>query len=1104
MKKRHCHFLWKDGFRAGILSLLMCLCMGSSMYAQQNTLVSLSLKNVSIRTAISEIEKQTGYAFIYSATFVDVSKKVSIEVKRESLSKTLNVLFRNTDIQYELKGKQVILFTKAEKESAQAAQTVQKSKITGRVLDERGEPFPFVDVFVTGTTVGSITDADGNYSIDVPAKATHLTFSFLGYKTESLEIGKRGVIDYVMRPETQMMEEVVIVGFGEQKKITMSSAVSTVKAEEIMKSPVANISNSIAGRIPGLVTMQSSGKPGDDQSTIYVRGAGTWNNAEPLYVIDGVERNQSQFLRIDPSEVESFSILKDAAATAVYGSKAANGVVLLTTKRGKEGQMSISFNSSVTLNQPTRYPDYLNSYESLKLYNEALVNDGNEPLYSEEELMHYKLQDDPYRYPDTDWYGLMMKDFSTQNNNSLSIRGGSKTVRYFLSGTYMYQGGQLKTQQGRIYDPKFSYERYTFRSNVDILLTNDFTISIDLGGGLTDRSQPKEDNEIFMYMNRIPSWIMPATNPDGSYTGTTDFPASNPMYLLNTRGNSRTKNNTITTSVKLSYDFNKLVKGLKASVRAAYDSNFGNEKAWSETQSTFHLISQPGREDRYESFLEPAFFGTSSSSISSTRKVYGEANISWKRQFKNHNVSITGIANISDYRTGTSVPYNSVSFIGRANYSYKQLYYVEANAAYRGSENFAPGRRFGLFPSISVGWNIHNENFMKNQNIIDIFKVRASYGVTGNDYANIRFIYKDGKWTTGTTSYSRFGLDVGSSLGYSTEPVIANPYATWETAYQSNVGLDLSLFNHKVSLTVDRFFENREGILMAPNSIPGILGIGVSDMNIGKTKKNGWEVEAGYSQNIGKDFSFNVRGNFTYVRNEVVYKDEPADKLWWQKEEGNPIGQQYGFVVLGFFKDQAEIDNYPVQRVGDPPIPGDFKYLDYNGDGEINDYDKVPIGFPKIPQMTFGLSFDVSYKNFALDVLFQGAAQSSVFISNYLMYEFYNRGRVQDIHLGRWTAETAETATYPALHIGGTSQNHTRNSFFQKNNPYLRLKNIEFSYTFHFGKKASVKGLRLYVSGVNLLTWDKLKVVDPETPTGSTGSIYPQTRGYSFGVNLTF
>ena len=989
---------------------------------------------------------------------------------------------------------------------AQAAQQAKqdKVKVSGIVRDENGAPFGFVDVFVEGGTTGTLTDADGRYEIEVD-KGQTLVFNFLGYEPYKVKVENRASIDVAMRLSSSMIEETVVVAFGEQKKSAMSSAISTVKADDIVKSPVSNLSNAVTGKMPGLVSMQGSGQPGADEATLYIRGAGTWNNAEPLYVIDGVERNQAQFLRLEPSEIESFSILKDAAATAVYGSKAANGVILITTKRGEEGKPVISFNTSCTFNTPTRYPHYLNSYESLVLYNEALQNDGAEPLYSQEELDHYRLQDDPYRYPDTDWYSVMMKKFSTQSNNSLSVRGGTKSVKYYLAGSYMYQDGQFHVTKRPIYTPKFGYSRYTFRSNIDVLLTKAFTISIDMSGGMTDKTQPVENTSIFTYMNRIPSWIMPALNPDGSYAGTTDFPTANPLYVLDTRGRYVVKNNTVNSSIRLSYDFSQWIKGLKVSVRAAYDSNFGNYGQWSETASTYQLISDAGKADRYQQLVEAKTPTTGSGSVSSTRRIYGEAIVDWKTQIKSHSLSITGIANVADYRTTTEVPYKSVSFIGRMNYAFKNLYFVELNAAYRGSENFAPGHRFGLFPSVSLGWNVHNEKFIKdNVDWMDNFKIRASYGITGIDYANTRFIYKEGKWTTGTSAYAYFGTNVGSSIGYSQEPSLANTLATWETAHQTNVGFDLSVLKHKFTLSVDRFFEHRTGILMSPNSVPGILGVSISDMNIGKTKKNGWEFDAAFNQELSRNLAIYVKGNLTYMRNYVVDKDEPDTVLPWQKEEGNAIGQKYGYIVIGYFRDQADIAASPVQQVGSKPIPGDFKYMDYNSDGVINEYDQVAIGYPTIPELVYGFSTGLVYKNFGLDVTFQGAAHSSVFISNYLMYEFFNRGRVQDIHQGRWTPETADTATYPVLHIGGTSQNHVMNTFFLKDNPYLRLKNVELSYTFNFAKTSAVKGLRIHVNGVNLFTWDRLKVVDPETPTGSTGAIYPQTKGYSVGVNMTF
>lgn len=1093
----------QSGLKICLLLALTLLMAAPAALAQTSSKVTVSQKNRPISSICSEIEKQTGYTFMYSSSQIDVSRNASLVVTGAGIQEALASLFNGTGIKFEIKGRQIILSpdTAAAKPAAGGK---EKVKVSGVVKDENGDPFGFVDVFVTGTTVGTLTDAQGRFELLVN-KGDNLTVNFLGYESVQLATDKKTRFDVTMKPSTSMIEETVVVAFGEQKKSAMSSAISTVKADDIVKSPVSNISNAVTGRIPGLVSMQGSGQPGADEATLYIRGAGTWNNAEPLYVIDGVERNQAQFLRLEPSEIESFSILKDAAATAVYGSKAANGVIFVTTKRGEEGKPVINFNTSCTFSAPTRYPNYLNSYESLKLYNEALQNDGKEPIYSDDELQHYLIQDDPYRYPDVDWYDVMMKKFSTQTNNSISVRGGTKSVKYYLAGSYMYQDGQFHATKRAMFTPKFGYSRYTFRSNIDVLLTRDFTISIDMSGGMTDKQQPIENTSIFTYMNRIPSWVMPALNPDGSYAGTTDFATSNPLYMLDTRGRIVYKNNTINSSVRLSYDFNRFVKGLKASVRAAYDSNFGNYGQWAETVSTYKLVSDAGKADRYQRLVEAKTPTTSSGSISSTRRIYAEAILDWKRQLKEHVVSATAIANVADYRTTTEVPYKSVSFIGRANYSYKNRYFLEMNAAYRGSENFAPGHRFGLFPSISAGWNVHNERWVKdNMTFVDNLKLRASYGITGIDYANTRFIFKEGKWTTGTSAYAYFGPNVGASIGYSLEPSLANTLATWETAHQTNLGFDLSILKRKFTLSVDRFFENRSGILMSPNSIPGILGVSISDMNIGKTRKNGWEFDASFNQKINRNLTMYLKGNLTHIRNYVVDKDEPETTLSWQKEEGCAIGQQYGYVVLGYFRDQADIDASPVQKVGSTPIPGDFKYLDYNCDGVINEYDKVAIGYPKIPELIFGFSTGLTYKDFGLDVTFQGSAHSSVFLSQYLMYEFYNRGRVQDIHQGRWTPETADTATYPILHVGGTSQNHVLNTFFLKDNPYLRLKNVELSYNFHFAKNASVKGIRVHLSGVNLFTWDKLKVVDPETPTGSTGAIYPQTRGYSVGASFIF
>lgn len=975
------------------------------------------------------------------------------------------------------------------------------------VIAASGEPLPGVTIMVENTRRGAVTDIDGNFSINA-SLGERLVFSYLGMNTQFIEVKNDKKLTVRLKEKADLLNEVTMVAFGKQSKESISTAISTIGSNEIVQSPVANISNSLAGRLAGLTTMQSSGQPGLDAATFYIRGQSSWGDNMPLYVIDGVERSASLFEAMDPNEIETISILKDAAATALYGSKGANGAIIITTKRGQAGRTNISFNSSYTLQKFTRHPNYLDSYQSLKLFNEALTNDGKDPVYSDEDLEHYRLQDDPYRYPNTDWYKLMMREAAPQYNASVNIRGGSRTVKYFVSGSYMKQEGQLKTKSTRMYNPEFSYKRYRISANVDAAITPDFSISGNVSANINRRHEPSQQLNVFLWMNRLPSWYMPVTNPDGSYAATSENKENNPAYLLNTRGSDERLSYYWTTSVDFDFNLRKLLKGLTLQLQGAYDTQQYSAKYWTEVQSTKQLVSRPGRADRYISYLKPEFYlpSTGGAWSSNMQKLYGLAQLEYENKFGDHSVKGQLIGNISTTTYGSAVPYNSVNFISRINYAYSNRYFVEFNVSHRGSENFAPGHRFGTFPSISAAWNIHKEKFMENVDFINFLKLRASYGLTGSDYSSTRFLYKQGKWTTSNSGGAPFGHNGGMGKGYTVEPSIADPNTTWEKSYQTNVGLDLYMFNQRFKFTVDRFYEKRKDILQTPNSIPSIIGIGLPVMNIGKTSKEGWEFEASYGDRILRDVSWWVSGNFSFVKNKIDFIDEPEGLDWWRKEEGRPIFQQFGYVVTGYFRDREDIQNSPKQQVGTAPIPGDFKYLDFNGDNIINEKDRVPIGYPQVPRVYYGFSLGSSYKGLSLNLHFQGAAQSSIFIQNYLMYEFYNRGKVQDIHLGRWTPQTAETATYPALHVGGESQNHVKNTYFLKDNSYLRLKTAELSYLLQGERlaKIGVSGMRFYISGYNLITWDNLKVVDPESPNDPDAGLYPQSRNYSVGINIIF
>ncbi len=1098
--------------------LLLFFCMSGSFAENsysQDSKFTLHL-NTTIKEVCKEMEKESEFKFIFAGNTTEIveNKTVSVNQDSKSIEEILDLILSETDLSYTILKNQVVIYrenqdniSEPSKEVSESVMQQPRRVIKGKVVDNNKEELPGVGIVIEGTRTGVSTDVDGTFQISVKT-GDKLVFTFLGMVSQTIEIKEQTFLEVTLNPEARELEEVTIVAFGTQTKASISSSIVSVSTEVITQSPVSNIANALSGRLPGLTTMQQGGQPGDDAAVLYIRGQSSLTSNTPLYVIDGVERSASLFIAMDPSEIESVTILKDAAATAVYGSKAANGVVLITSKRGLEGKTSISINTSLTMQQFTRFPNYLDSYESLKLFNEAMMNDGNDPVYSEEELEHYRIQDDPYRYPNTDWYGEMMRKVAPQYNASINIRGGSKTVRYFVAASYMKQEGQLKTTPTRMYNPEFSYKRYRISSNIDAMITKDFTLSLELAGNLNSTQEPTSHLIIFHRLNRMPPWAMPIINPDGSYAGTSEYQSSNPAHMLNTQGSNTRIRHNLTTAVKMDYNLRKLLKGLTLTLRGAFDFQYGTGKYWTETQSTYKLISRQGRADRYTSFLKPDFFSPSTKRGEiSTKRLDGLASLNYKETFGDHRVALMTIANVVNYVSSIAIPYNSVNFIGRANYSYLNKYHVEFNASYRGSENFAPGRRFGFFPSVSASWNVHEENFMKKVSFIDRLKFRASYGMTGNDYASTRFLYKEGKWLTYPTGGAYFGHKGGSQRGYSTEPSIADPFATWERAQQINLGLDLALWKNRLSLTVDRYFEKRDGILQQPRSIPSVIGIGLPIMNIGKTENQGWEVDLAYMDKISQNFSYYIKANGSLNDNKVIFIDEAEGIEWWRKEEGKPLFQKFGYVVLGFFQSQEDIDNSPVQLVGTAPIPGDLKYLDFNGDGVVNEVDQVPIGYPEVPRITYGFSFGCNLHGFNLNVHFQGAMRSSVIIGHYLMYEFYNRGKVQDIHLGRWTPQTAETATYPALHIGGQSQNHVYNTFFLKDNSYLRLKTVELSYNLQnkkFLSKVGIQGVRFYLSGLNLLTWDNLKVVDPETPSEASSRLYPQARNYSVGVNIQF
>ncbi|MCK9205993.1 MAG: TonB-dependent receptor [Salinivirgaceae bacterium] len=1007
--------------------------------------------------------------------------------------------------------------------------------ITGMVLDENGISMPGVSVLIKGTSIGTITDFNGKFSIKIDHKDAVLVFSFIGYSSSEITVGNQTSINIKMVPDMVGLDEVVIVGYGSQKKVSVVGAISTITTKGLVQSPAANISNALAGRLTGLTTVQNTGQPGKDDASLYIRGRSTWVNASPLYIVDGVERES--YTQVDANEIEYFSILKDASATAVYGVRGANGVIIITTKRGKEQKPEVSLSAQYGLQQPTRLPNYLQSYETALLRNESFINDGytdDQLPFQPAALEAFRTHSDPYHYPDVDWYDEVIRKFSPQSQYNVNIKGGTKTARYFLSTGYLNQEGLFNTQKHNDYNTNFRYDRFNFRSNLDIDVSKDLTFSVTIAARLEDTNEPgstgysgAENQASFAPLTRTPPYETPIFQKNGK-PGVGPSGA-NPWLSVNGYGYTRNKKDVVESLVNLNYKLDKLTKGLSAKALLSYDSYFIEQKRYSKKTATYRLDSGPDEEDSYTVFGEDTELKYDGGYISDFSKSYFEGSLNYSQSFGIHNVTGLLLGNMESKSYGDDIPYRNMGLVSRLTYDYADSYIAEFNMGYNGSENFARGKRFGLFPSLSVGWIISHGNLLDKLPFINFMKLRMSYGLVGNDkIGGDRFMYSEeysyrDSWVSPSRPY--FGTSATESQ-IVTLSRIANPDLTWEKANKFNFGLETNFWENKLNTSVDVFLEYRKDILMDRNSIPRYLGVKPPAGNIGKTRNSGCEVEIKYRDKIGEDFNFWVNVNYSFAKNIIIYKDEPENKLQWQKEEGQSIGQFYGYKVLGFF-DIADFDEngvlnekYPLQLVGEAPKPGDFIYADINGDKVVDDRDKLPIGYSDIPESTIGFSYGFDWKGFDFSMMWQAAYHVSLNISSESLYEFCEGGRVQDFHKGRWAyytdpftgelVDTRATATYPRLHSQSSSPNWTINDFFLYNSSYLKLRNIEIGYELPIKQLAvlGISKMRVYLNGNNLLTFSEVKQVDPEGPgyggNRERGWNYPQLAIYNLGINVTF
>lgn len=1007
-----------------------------------------------------------------------------------------------------------------------------QTTLSGVVKDNTGLALPGINVKIKGTAIGAVTDGKGQYSLKATTANPVLVFSSIGYLTQEIPAAGKTVINITLLEDSKGLDEVLVVGYGTQKKSTNTGAVAQIGTEEIMKSPTVNPTNSLIGRLPGLLATQTSGQPGADGAAIKIRGVATYGNASAIIVVDGIER--PDFGDIDPTEIETVTVLKDAASTAIYGIRGANGVVVITTKAGKIGRPKVSYTGNISLQTYTGLPVGLDAYNNARLLNQAYRNDSQPAPFTEDELQKFKDGSDPIGYPNIQWFDYLTRKYYPQTQHNINVTGGTKVAKYFVSVGYAFQDGIFKkfdSPYGINSVPNSS--RYNFRSNIDLSLSKDLTVGIKLGGRFSNRYQPAGllSSSPFSYdtiegmisrILQVPAFAYPATLPDGRIAQNPSVGLNlwNPLAIITRFGTRNDDNNTVESTFNIDYKLNFITQGLSFKTNFGYDSYYtnvarrnANWAAYVWDRKTGAITLSPDTRNRDE-----PLGGINISSGGSTNSNL-QTGFHYNRDFGKHNVSglIMGIRQLiragsdSNNILFTAPPRASQGIVGRATYNYAERYFFEFNGAFNGSENFSAetGKRYGFFPAVSAGWTLTNESFYKKNDILSYLKIRGSYGIVGNDkVGDSRFLF--------LTSYSsngnvQFGLP-NSPTNYPTlfigDTNLGNPEITWEKGTKRNLGFESRFFKDAIKLNVDVFDERRKDILTTRQS--GLLAFGHSypALNIGEVYNKGYEIEFDYQGKVG-EFSIGLNAQLSYAKNKIISRDEPEGIPEGLKLEGRPVGQFIGYVSDGFYKSAADVAS-SVKPQGVTPIPGDLKFKDLNGDGVITSDDRTAIGYSNTPEYIYSFSPRFAYKGFSLSVLFQGVAHVS---SNLILNEQNNGQQMYPFMLNAWTPETAETATWPALHARGyTGLNNALSDFNLQNAQYLKIRNVELAWKLptKWVERLKLSGLRIFLNGQNLYTWTKFKMyVDPENlnvvnQTFPLQSLYPSSRIYNLGVNVNF
>ncbi len=1036
--------------------------------------------------------------------------------------------------------------------------TQQQRTITGQVTDENGMPLPGATVFVKGTQNSAMTDYDGKFSLKINETDKMLVVSFVGYESTEILIQNKSVFEVNIKPSSEGLKEVVVVGFGTQKKASMVSSITTINPKEL-KGPTSNLTNMLAGRISGMVAYQRSGEPGQDNANFFIRGLGSFGSgaSNPLILIDGIESTTNDMARLQPDDIDSFSVLKDAAAAAVYGARGANGVVLITTKMGKDGITKFNFRTETRMSSNSKNFDFADNITYMKLANEArrtrnpLLGD----LYNQNKIDRTAAGDDPYLYPSNNWIDELIKDYTVNQGYNLSVSGGGQKARYYAAGTYNIDNGVLKVDGLNNFNSNIKLRNYSLRSNIDMSLTPTTKAIIRFYGQFDDYNGPisgvdRRGNRVSggahifnlsMWSNPVefakvyPSSYLPFIEHPlfgGALSGGTNGSILVNPYAQMVKGYEVSKASTIQTQIELQQDLKALTPGLSA--RA-----MGYVRRYS-----YFDVARQYNPFYYQSFISPVtgelelkvlndggpgsvglvgteFLGYAQGNKNLDSRIYLETAINYNRTF-NEKHAVTGmlVNLLSSYEQGnsgsveTSLPARNQGVSGRFTYGFDNRYLAEFNFGYNGSERFAKGNRYGFFPSFGLAYHISNEKFWEPlKNVVTNFKIRTTYGLVGNDRigdVNDRFFYLS-RVNIGDNNY---GSTFGEQYGYYQPGVYVGRYANekigWEKSKQINLGLDLELFK-SLNFVIDVYKQNRSNILQTRTNIGSTMGLtDIPRTNFGEIESKGMDVAITYNKQFNNDWYTQLRGNFTYATNKVLEFDEInfPDNMSYRSRIGQNFNQPYGYIAERLFIDQNEVDNSPTQ-FGDY-TGGDIKYRDVNGDGQITENDKVPMGNPTTPEIVYGFGGTVGYKKFDFSIFFQGVARTSFFIDPRNIAPFVLDGSYQNNLLNvvaqdHWSEDNRDLyAFWPRLSNTYVDNNNEVSSWWMRNGAFLRLKSIEFGYNApdEFTSKIGIKGLRVYFSGNNLAVWSKFKLWDPEM--GGSGLGYPIQSVYNLGLKVDF